>query len=70
MNDNNKYVDTVMIFVPKWKKNATEFTVSVNHNEARGYQSSLPKPVMELLGNPESIKFVIKGKKVEVSAQK
>jgi hypothetical protein len=53
--------------LPKWKKDANEFTVSVNHNETRGYQSSIPKPVMETLGNPDRITFVVKPKKkVEV----
>jgi hypothetical protein len=49
--------------MPKWKKNATEFTVSVNHNETRGYQSSIPKPVMDILGNPDRITFLIKARK-------
>jgi len=54
--------------MPKWKKDATEFSVSVNHNATRGYQSSIPKPVMDVLGNPRTITFVVKGKKVEVKA--
>jgi hypothetical protein len=54
--------------VPKWKKGETEFTVSVNHNEVRGYQSSIPKPVIEILGEPSVITFVVKGKKVELKA--
>ena len=53
----------------KWKKNAKVFTVSVNHHKTRGYQSSIPIPVMETLGNPGKIMFLIKGKKkVEVVA--
>ncbi len=49
--------------MPKWKKDASAFTVGVNHNETRGYQSSIPKPVMETLGNPDRITFLIKPKK-------
>jgi hypothetical protein len=57
--------------LPKWKKDANQFTVSVNHNETRGYQSSIPKPVMETLGNPDKITFIVKPKKkVEVVAGK
>jgi hypothetical protein len=57
--------------LPKWKKDANEFTVSVNHHEIRGYQSSIPKPVMETLGNPDKITFIVKPKKkVEVVAGK
>jgi hypothetical protein len=52
--------------MPKWKKGETEFEVGVNYVDKRGYSSSIPKPVIEALGEPESIKFVIKGKKVEV----
>jgi len=53
--------------MPRWKKDATEFTVGVNHNETRGYQSSIPKPVMDALGNPSRITFLIKPKqKVEL----
>jgi len=44
--------------MPKWKKDAKEFTVGVNYVENRGYSSSIPKPVVEILGNPDSIKYV------------
>jgi len=55
--------------MPKWKKDATAFTVSINHNETRGYQSSIPKPIVETLGDPDKITFLIKAKnKVEVVA--
>jgi hypothetical protein len=59
-----------MIIVPKWKKDETEFHVSVSHHETRGYQCYLPKPIMEFLGKPELIKFVIVGKKIEVRPHK
>jgi hypothetical protein len=52
--------------VPRWKKGATEFTVGVNHNDVRGYQTSIPKPVAEVLGEPKAITFILKGAKVEV----
>ena len=45
--------------MPKWKKDAKEFEVGVNYVEKRGYSSSIPKPVIEILGNPETIKFVV-----------
>jgi hypothetical protein len=56
--------------MPKWKKGAKEFTVGVNYNDKRGYQSSIPKPVIDVLGNPEKIKFIIDGKKVEIAMGK
>ena len=45
--------------MPKWKKDAKEFVVGVNFVENRGYSSSIPKPVVEILGNPDSIKYVV-----------
>ena len=54
--------------MPKWKKNTTEFLVSINYVEKRGYQSSIPKPVIDILGKPSTIKFIVKGKKVEIVA--
>jgi hypothetical protein len=56
--------------VPKWKKDETEFPISITHHETRGYQAYLPKPVMDFLGNPDMIKFIINGKKVEVTSHK
>ena len=56
--------------MPKWKKGAKEFTVGVNYNDKRGYQSTIPKPVIDALGNPEKIKFIIDGKKVEIATGK
>lgn len=52
--------------MPKWKKDAKEFTVSVNFNEDRGYQSSIPKPIIDVLGDPKKVTFVIDGKNVKV----
>jgi hypothetical protein len=45
--------------MPKWKKDAREFIVGVNYSDGRGYQSSIPLPVMEILGKTDTIKFVI-----------
>ena len=58
--------------MPKWKKDAKEFTVAVHHNEASGYYTtSIPKPIIDHLGNGkeiESITYEVKGKRVEVKA--
>ena len=47
----------------KWKKDAKEFTVSVNYHEHRGYQSTIPKPIIEILGEPDKIKFAVNNDK-------
>jgi hypothetical protein len=52
--------------MPKCKKAAKEFTVGVNYYDKRGHQSSMPKPTMDALGNPDTIKFVLKGEKIEI----
>jgi hypothetical protein len=55
----------------RWKKDAREFEVGVNYVKGRGYSSSIPKPIIEILGNPDSLKFVIsKGNKIELVAGK
>jgi len=56
--------------MPKWKKDETEFPVSVTWHKTRGYQAYIPTPIMDELGDPDFIKFVKKGKKVEVEAYK
>lgn len=56
------------MILPKWKKDETEFPVHVTKHKTRGYQAYVPKPVMEALGDPEFVRFVLKGKKVEVKA--
>ena len=43
----------------RWKKDAKEFGVGVNFVENRGYSSSIPKPIIEKLGDPDMIKFVV-----------
>jgi hypothetical protein len=45
--------------MPKWKKDAKEFVVGVNYVENRGYSSSIPKPIIEKLGDPNMIKFIV-----------
>jgi hypothetical protein len=54
--------------MPRWRKDQTEFTVSVTYHEHRGCQTYLPRPIMEMLGNPRAIKFIIKNKKIEVES--
>jgi hypothetical protein len=51
--------------LPKWKQDAKEFTVSVDCNPDRGCKVQVPKPIMELLGNPQKIKYIIRGQRIE-----
>jgi bifunctional DNA-binding transcriptional regulator/antitoxin component of YhaV-PrlF toxin-antitoxin module len=54
--------------MPKWKKDAKEFTVSVTFHEMRGYQTVIPKPVAEHLSRPERVTFIIRRGRVEIKA--
>ena len=54
--------------MPKWRRDATEFPVSINYVKKRGYQSSIPRPVIDILGRSSTIKFIVKGKRVEIIA--
>lgn len=56
--------------MPKWSKDATEFPVNVHYSDDKGTQVRIPKPLLEMLGNPEMIKFVIKGSKIHVEPHK
>jgi hypothetical protein len=52
----------------RWKKDETEFDVKLTNDYAGSIICRVPKPVIEMLGKPESIKFEIHGKKIEVVA--
>ena len=55
----------------KWSKNATDFTVSVTRNVAsKTSYSYIPKPVLNLLGDPRRLTFKIRDGQVLVSAGK
>lgn len=56
--------------MPKWSKDATEFEVSVHYDEEKGSQVRIPKPILEKIGNPEKITFVISGKDVKITTSK
>lgn len=49
--------------MPKWKKNETEFNVSVTYHQHRGYQDYVTKPIMDVMITPKSIKFILKDNK-------
>jgi len=44
--------------MPKWKKDAKAFTVGVNYNETRGYQTSIPKPIIDHIGAGKEVKAI------------
>jgi hypothetical protein len=52
----------------RWKKDEKEFDVSVSNSRYGSMICRVPKPVLELLGDPSEIKFIVHGKKIEVIA--
>ena len=45
----------------RWSKNATLFSVSVTPNiRSKSSQCNVPKPILEALGNPTGLTFVLK----------
>ena len=53
--------------MPRWKKDAKEFSVSVSNDGSDGLSCRIPKPIGEILGKPDKIKFVISGKNIVVT---
>ncbi len=52
----------------KWAADATEFRVSIIHNVRRGTSYSyIPKHVLATLGNPDGLRFVIRGNEILVT---
>ena len=54
----------------RWKKNETEFTVSLFIDKSRGSMCIVPKPIVEKLGSPEKIRFTIQGKNIMIDRLK
>jgi len=55
--------------MPKWKKDETEFVVSVIHLEHRNIVN-IPKPIIKHFKDPSNLKFVIRDKSVTVEPVK
>ena len=53
--------------MPTWKKGSTEFTVRIISHKSRGYYVvTIPMPVIEALGEPRKIAFVITEKGIQL----
>ncbi|MCY4492069.1 MAG: hypothetical protein OXC46_11515 [Thaumarchaeota archaeon] len=52
----------------RWKKDETDFRVSVSSN---GHTKScrIPKPILDMLGDPESITFRIRKNRIMVDCE-
>jgi hypothetical protein len=50
----------------RWKKDKKEFEVKLTFDGKNSMICRIPKPILDLLGNPDGLKFTIQGKKIEV----
>ena len=50
----------------RWKSDATEFTVKLSFDGRNSTSCRIPKPILEILGNPESLTFRVKNNKITV----
>ena len=61
---------TRMRAVTRWKKDATEFPVSlrtlINKDGSESFDCAVPKPIVEMLNRPAKLEFRIAGKRIEV----
>ena len=55
---------SILDWMTKWSKDAKEFTVKVNDDKRGSLFCRIPKPILDQLGSPTSIKFVL-GKKIK-----
>lgn len=53
--------------MPKWKKDETDFTVSVCRDNRDSYVCRLPKPLVQKMGLEKRIRFRVLPTRVEVS---
>jgi len=51
----------------RWKKDEKEFEVKLTDDYSGSIYCRVPKPIIEMLGNPEKIKFEILHKKIFVN---
>lgn len=50
----------------RWKKDETEFTVSLFVDRSRGSMCIVPKPIVDMLGEPDRVTFRIKNNRITV----
>lgn len=55
--------------MPRWRPDAKVFDVVVSRNPDRKTNTScVPKPVLDKLGNPDRLRFIIRGDKIVVTS--
>ena len=52
----------------RWKKDENDFCVKLSDDGRHSTICRIPKPILELLNNPTSIRFVVENKKIKIIA--
>ena len=50
----------------RWKKDESDFCVRLSDDGRHCIICRTPKPIIKLLNNPDSIRFVVEGKNISV----
>lgn len=50
----------------RWKKDESDFLVKLSDDGRHSTICRIPKPILQFLNNPKSIRFVIDGRKIIV----
>lgn len=53
----------------RWKKDENRFRVKLSDDGRHSTICRIPKPILKFLNDPDSIEFVIKGKKIEIESE-
>ena len=54
----------------RWKKDETDFPVKLSDDGRHSVICRIPKPILQFLNNPDSIRFVMEGKKIMIKVGK
>ena len=52
----------------RWKKGETEFHVALSFDGASSKRCRIPKPIIDMLGDPNTLKFVIRDNAITVTS--
>lgn len=60
------YYKIKYVILTRWKKDEKEFSVKVGDDKSGSLICRIPKPIIKILNNPNSIVFVLEGKKIMI----
>ena len=52
----------------RWKKDETEFHVALSFDGTSSKRCRIPKPIIDMLGDPNTLKFVVRGNTITVTS--